>query len=129
MGLDAQGRVLWDYEVPVFSTIENPESDAVKYELSQQTGEWWWLRGAASSVALQEISRQTDLHVVEAADDHWNHWWVGDTVYVQHFMVWGVAERSAQLWLFWCGIPVETMRLRLAACFDGTPSLTRWPFR
>ena len=128
MGLGADGMVLWDYKVPVFSSVEKLlESDAVMYELSQRTGEWWCLRGEASSVALQEFSRQTSLQVVEAAEDRWNRWWVGEEMYVHHFPVWGSSPRSSILRLYFCGASLETMQARFAACFHGTPSLIRWP--
>lgn len=125
MGLDARGRVLWDYQVPVFSSIEKLlESDALRYEIAQRPVEWWCLRGEASAVALPELARDTSLHVVEAAADRWNQWWVGEEMYVQHFAAWTTSARPSYLWIFVSAASLETVQARFGACFEGTPSLT-----
>ncbi|MBI4739372.1 MAG: hypothetical protein HY774_15775 [Acidobacteria bacterium] len=128
--LDTSGRVLWEYEIPIFSSIEHLiESDALENMLGQVEGRWIWVSGITHSDPSTILDTLIDLQKVTEASGQWNTWWIGDGLFVRYFLSWEWGDRPRVLWIYaQSSSNLNRLLMQLRPIFKKPPVLRSWPF-
>lgn len=128
--LDTSGRVLWDYEIPIFSSIEHLiESDALENMAEKVEGKWVRADGITHSDPSIILDTLFDLQKVTEATDLWNTWWIGNDIFVRSFLSWKSEDRPRRLWIYaQSSGNLNRLLMQLRPIFKKPPVLRSWPF-